>query len=1042
MAMPALALTDTNNLSGAVEFYELSKAAGIKPIIGAEIVLTDDSSIILLVKNTTGYHHLCDLITHGKLQGGHLRFCLDPHYLAAHADGLICLAGGKSSNIYQSLQRRNRRQALHHALLWKEIFKNDFYIELQSFHPHDDFAINYLTDLAKAIKITTVATNDVHMLQPQELEIWRVLQAIDQNTLVNEINLPEASDRYFKSALLMEKRFGNLPDALRQTIEIANKCEFEFALGKPVFPTLQLNHNVTALQRLQQLCEIGLQERYQPITSQVRQRLEREITTINNLGFAEYFLIVKDIVDFCRQEQIPCVGRGSAADSLVSYLLGITRVDPIRYELYFERFLNPERTDAPDIDLDICWKNRERVLHYVYQKYSHEKTALIATFVTFQMRSSIREIAKTFGLPDDEIKHLTKNLPHRGIAALDHALARIPECEALATLTEFSNTSSNVGDRSCISFSLLNKQKSTSRSGANNDDREPVLEKILRIARFIADFPRHLSVHPGGTIIAPDKITHFTPLEIAGGGLIISQYDMKSIEKLGLVKMDLLGVRSLSVITDTVHLVQQQQNQTIDLDTIAENDAGALKLIRSTNTLGCFQLESPGMRGLLRKMQVENLDDVIAAISLIRPGPSEGGMKELYIRRHAGLVETTYLHPILEPILKPTYGIILYQEQVLLVSQAVAGLTLGEADILRRAITKHRNDVFIQSLHQRFIDGALQRDFDRDTAEKIWIWLTHFIGYGFNKAHSSTYGLLAYQTAYLKHHFPQAYMVAVLNNDSGFYPRFAYIEEARRLGIKILPPDVLKSDALFTIENNALRVGLASVFDLRHDTIQTLIDERRQRSFRDIYDIILRTNMNQTESENLARCGAFSALEESEALALTKIRIFFKNHHRRYLAEIFTKDLQITPYPKYQKILNELELLQFAVTSHPLALFLENNPRIHFTPTTELEQYNGKQITVIGWVITSRRLTTAKSEYMKFITISDLWGTAEIVLFPAIYRQAGRLNRLSGPLQIIGQIQSRVPGEVNVIAEKVLPLHLFPARTQNKIKVPEFSMTG
>ncbi len=1021
--MNAVALTDTNNLSGSVEFFELAQEAGIKPIIGAEIILEDESSLILLVKNQTGYRNLCEIISRGNLQGGHRNFRMNPHIIAERCGGLICLSGGKKSSIYRHLKRRNRRRAFHNALLWKEIFKDDFYMELQSFHSRDDFSLIYSTDLAKALKINTVATNDVHLLRSQEYEIWLVLRAIDENKLINRVAEFGHSEQYLKSPFLIGKRFRSSPEALLNTLEIAQKCDFQFSLGKPVFPAIDLNPGETAFQRLQKLCNSGLKKRYQPVTTEARQRLTHELNTIANLGFVEYFLIVKEIVDFCRRENIPCVGRGSAADSLVAYVLDITQVDPIRYELYFERFLNPERTDAPDIDLDICWKNREKVLKYVYQKYSHEKTALIATFVTFQMRSSIREIAKIMGLPETEIKRITKNLPHRSITELPHAITDIPEC---AHLTSQAN---------------LLSQSRTQENG--KPDKETVLEKIDRMARFIAGFPRHLSVHPGGTVVAPDRLTHFTPLEVAGGGLITTQHDMYSIEKLGLVKIDLLGVRSLSVITETVKLVEQHRKIKIDINGIPEDDPGTIAFIEAADTIGCFQLESPGMRGLIRKMQIENLDDVIAAISLIRPGPAEGGMKDVYIRRRAGLEETTYLHPSLKSILQSTYGIILYQEQVLLAAQAIAGFTLGEADVLRRAMTKSRNNDILLPMQQKFIRGAERKGIDKGTAEKIWEWLNHFAGYGFNKAHSSTYGLLAYQTAYLKKHFPAEYMTAIFNNDGGFYPRFAYLEEARRLGIKILPPDILKSDSLFTVENNGIRVGLSFISELRRSTIQKIIKERRQKDFRDFYDVILRTGMNQREAENLARCNGFRFFENSEAVILMKIKLFFKNHRRKYLAEAFSTDLNLPPYPKYRKILNELELLKFSVTAHPLSLFIENNPGIDFTQSVDLLQKKGEKVTVVGWVIMSRRLSTSKHEYMKFLTIEDLWGTIEVVLFPAVYQKFGRETNLSGPVQIIGQIQSRVPGEVNLIAEKVIPLRLFPVKRQFAIADKTFyAMTG
>ena len=1009
--MPAVALTDTNALYGAVEFYERAVQAGIKPIIGAEVVLEDGSSLVLLAKNQTGYENLCDILTAGHLRGGHLQFKLSPHTVAEHAEGLICLSGGKRGGVWRQLRRRNRRQAFHQALLWKEAFGEDFYMELQHTQPGDDFAITYLADLAKSLHVKIVATNDVHMRRPQELEIWRVLRAIDENTLVSKVPFEGQADQYFKSAWQMAKRFRAFPEALENTAEVAEKCRFGFSLGKPIFPAVELPPGETPASRLRALCRAGLRRRYPGLPKEAEERLERELRVIEELGFVEYFLIVKDIVDFCHREGIPCVGRGSAADSLVSYVLGITQVDPIRYDLYFERFLNPERRDPPDIDLDIAWKERERVLQYVYQKYSHDRTAMIATFVTFQLRSSFREIGQTLGLPEEEISRITKNLPHRGVEDFEDAVARVPECASLAVRkSPRANGDPQVGPLATHSA-------------------ESMLERILRIARHIAGFPRHLSVHPGGTIIAPDRITRYTPLEIAAGGAVISQYDLYSTEKLGLVKMDLLGVRTLSVIADTVREVERRHGTPVRLEALRENDPATLQFIRSAETIGCFQLESPGMRGLLRKMQVDSLDDVIAAISLIRPGPAEGGMKDVYIRRRAGLEEVTYPHPALEPILKSTYGVILYQEQVLLVAQAIAGFSLGEADLLRRAMTKSRTVGELAPLREKFLQGAAQRGIDRATAENLWRWLTHFVGYGFNKAHSATYGMLAYQTAYLKRNFPVEYMTAVLNNDGGFYPRFAYVEEARRMGIRIYPPSVLYSGAQFSVEDRGIRVGLSAILNLRHQTIRKILAERKRRPFRNLYDVLLRTGMNLAEAENLARCGAFRDLEPSEPMALTKIRIFFKNERRPHLAELFTQDLELPPFTLYQRVLNELSLMRFAVSAHPLQLFLEQNPGIDAVPSTELERYKDRRVTVVGWVIASRRVPTAGGEFMKFLTLEDLRGTTEVVLFPKVYRAVGQRVQLQGPLQVTGTVQSRVPGEANLIAERVRPLRLHGERS-------------
>jgi DNA-directed DNA polymerase III PolC len=809
------------------------------------------------------------------------------------------------------------------------------------------------------------------------------------------------SEQYFKSAAHMHELFSQFPSALSNTEKIVRQCNFEFELGKPVFPSVELPPGESSFSFLWKQCFAGVTERYQPLTQAVIKRLEYELKTIHDLGFAEYFLIVKDIVDFCRRENIPSVGRGSAADSLVSYVLGITQVDPMRHKLYFERFLNPGRRDPPDIDLDLCWKNRDRVLAYVYETYGRDRTAMICTFNTFQGRSAIRDIARTYGLPEDEITKLTKYLPHHAIDKLEEIVNSLPELRE-------------------IRHNL------------------PLYEEILRLARRIADFPRHLSIHPGGVIIAPDRITHYTPLEIAGKGIVIAQYDMYSIEKLGLVKMDLLGVRSLSIITDCMKYVRQRHGRSergipklafmlknaerlspLDLRTIPEDDPQVTAFIRSGRTLGCFQLESPAMRGLLRKMQIQHVDDVITAVALIRPGASGSGMKEVYIRRRAGLEKTEYVHPSLAPALDDTHGVIIYQEQVLQVAHFVAGLSFGQADILRRAMTKSRTRKEFMSIYQDFIQGALGKGLSSAQAETVWKFLSQFVGYGFNKAHSATYGTIAYQTAFLKYYFPVEYMCGVLNNHGGFYSRMAYVEEIRRLGITLLPPDINHSENVFTCENTAIRTGLGMVFELTERTIERILEERAGRRFTDLHDFIARTRAGEKETAHLIKAGAMRSLNPSEPQLLLENRILFKNNKRKLVTEFVTGEIGLAPYNGYQRILNELEMLDFAVTGHPLTLFEDHLGGNDFIRASEIEQHKNETVRFCGWLVTSRRVNTSNNQYMKFLTLEDRSGLCEAVLFSDCYNQYGHLIRTHGPYIITGKIQSRLPGEANLIAERV-----------------------
>ncbi|HHJ52573.1 MAG TPA: DNA polymerase III subunit alpha, partial [Caldithrix abyssi] len=729
LGMRALALTDHNALYGAVEFFRQAQAYGVKPVIGAEITLADQSQLVLLVKDETGYANLSKLITRGRLRGGHNRFSLQWADLKNATRGLVALSGGHKGLINRLLSQKKPEQAARQALFLSRLFDGEFYLELQSFTPQDALMNLRLRDLAAAHRIPLVASNDVHFVTQNDWQLRRILHAIDANTVIDKVQTAGSREQYFKSPAEMNALLRAFPEALANTEKIAAKCHFAFRLGRPIFPSVELPAGETGFSYLWKKSFEGAMKRYQPLTSRVTKRLEYELQTIHDLGFAEYFLIVKDIADFCRREHIPCVGRGSAADSLVAYVLEITQVDPIRHNLYFERFLNPERSDPPDIDLDICWKSRDRVLRYVYEKYGPERTAMICTFNTFQNRSAIRDVAKAFGIPEDEISKVTKYLPHRHIGQLQEALQTLPELRALRP---------------------------------NLD----MYREILNIAHRISDFPRHLSIHPGGIIIAPDYITRHTPLEKAGKDIVISQYDMHSIEQLGLVKIDLLGVRSLSIVTDTLKLIKTTRPAAVgkidpdlllkksaelsplDLRAIPENDPEVTRFIRSGNTMGCFQLESPAMRGLLRKMQVDNVDDVITAVALIRPGASGSGMKEVYIKRRAGLEPVRYVHPLLEDVLKETYGVIIYQEQVLRVAHRVAGLSLGQADLLRRAMTKSRRKKEILKLRETFLRGAVANGLTQKQAETVWNFLAQFVGYGFNKAHSATYGTIAYQTAF------------------------------------------------------------------------------------------------------------------------------------------------------------------------------------------------------------------------------------------------------------------------------------------------------
>lgn len=997
LGMSSVALTDHNGLYGAIEFYETCQDKGIKPIVGAQISLVEGASVVLLVQNLTGYKNLCGIISKANLRGGHLNFQCHLSDIIERKAGLFVLSGGKSGQISQLVRTRNLGAAEDMCRQFKEHFGEYFFLEMQRFDDWDDLHNARLYQIARRCQVPVVATNDVHLLAPEEQTLRQVLHAIDQNTLRDRVKTANGKELYLKSPRQMHELFRKYPDAIQNTHKIAAKCNLKLTLGKPVFPAVQVPENETPFTYLRKLSLAGARRCYPDLTEEVTKRLNYELGIIQKLGFIPYFLIVKKIVDFCRENSIPCVGRGSAADSLVAYTLGITFADPIRFKLYFERFMNEERRDPPDIDLDICWKQRDRVIEYVYNEFGHDKTAMICTYSTLQSRAAIREVAKTFGLAEDEIKAMTRHVPF---------LSRLDD----------------------------NDGKVAKRLEQRFPDN-PVFHEIFDLSKRLADFPRHLSIHSGGVIIAPERLTDFTPVEVAGKNLVISQYDMHSIEKLGLVKMDLLGVRSLSIITETLaqakpkvrkgdrfqekfdFLNRMKNFSPLDLKGFPEGDPEVLKMVNAGLTMGCFQLESPLMRGTLRKMHVQPLEDFPVAIAIIRPGVAHTGKRDQYIKHRGGLEKVSYLDDSLEDILVDTCGVPVFQEQVMMIARKVAGFTLSQADGLRRVMTKGRSDKpLVESLQHQFMDGALRNGYTQEKAEEIWQYLFKFTGFGFNKAHAATYGILAYQTAFLKRYFPAEFMTAVINNPGAFYSTGVYISECRRLGISILPPDVNRSQILFAKEKGAVRVGLFPVFELTERTQQRIVEEQ---PFTDIYDFIRRTKAGLKEVEHLIRCGALRYLDQREPVLLFKAKTYFKNGFSKTKAEYLTQNLNLPTYSPQQRIVAELELLGFAVTAHPLALYKDIVPWRQMISTPQLESCNGKRIHFTGWYVTRRTHKTSSGDIMLFLTLEDTRGFCDIVFFPKVFEKYFDTIRGHGPFTITGKLQSRLKGEANLIAEHV-----------------------
>jgi error-prone DNA polymerase len=816
-----LALTDTHGLYGAVRFHRACEAAGVQPIIGVELYLkggvqafgrsgvqdpedkgqeaggrrqraedpedneTDGWPVILIAKDRQGFRNLCRIITEAQLshEKGHARLSLD--VLRRLPEGLFCLSGGERGPVAGPWLAGKRQAARETAEQLKEIFSPErFFIEVQhNLLPHSASLLRELTDLAKELGLHACATNGVHYAAKEDFKVHdlllccRTLTTVDEGHPLRRRN----AENYLKSPRAMARLFRGYEAALETAGWIAGQCEESMEFGVYHFPDFPIPEGETYYSFLYKLCSEGAARRYRVITREVVRRLNEELNLIDRLGFSQYFLMMGDIVRWARERGIRCAGRGSAADSIVTYVLGITEVDPIAHGLLFERFLNPQRKGAPDIDIDFDANRRDEVIHYVYERYGREHAAMVCTVYTFHARSAVREVGKALDFPPEDLDQFARALPYTGADRIEAAFERLPE----------------------LRDSGLPKWK---------------FETLLEMCSRIAGFPRHLSVHLGGMVVSQERLDELVPLEWSTKGVIVTQWDKDDIEEVGLVKMDLLSLKNLAAIEDTLALLNVKcpmsnvkwepasgfdiRHLTFDIDGMPFDDPNVYELLRSTRTVGVFQVESPGMRGLLRRLQPVEFEDLIAQISLFRPGPLKADMITPFVARRHGEEPVAYFHPRLEPVLRGTYGVLIYQEQVLEIAATLAGLDYGQADSLRRAMTTDRSPEEMEKIRETFIQGCMaQGDVLPEVAERVWKALSAFAAYGFCKAHAAAFARTAYQTAWLKTYFPAEFFCGVLNNQPmGFYSAHTILQEAKRIGIRVLGVDINLSEADFTIE--------------------------------------------------------------------------------------------------------------------------------------------------------------------------------------------------------------------------------------------------
>jgi len=991
--MPALAMTDHGNLFGAVDFYTLASKEGIKPIVGCEVYVAPASRferspqdgqyeganhLTLLVRDLTGYKNLIKLVTAGYLEGFYYKPRIDRELFAQHAQGLLALSGCLNSEFCHALLNKDAAKAEQIAGWYMDVLgRENFYLEIQDHGLEDQRTAGQGTlAVAKRLGLPVVATNDVHYLNAGDHKAHEVLLCIQTGKTMKDADRWRFSAQqfYFKSPVEMQALFGELPEALKNTIAVAERCNLELKFGQILLPKYTVPEGYTLDSYLRKLAEEGLRKRFENPGPEVTQRLNRELAVIEKMGFAGYFLVVWDFISFARSRGIPVgPGRGSAAGSLVAYSLGITNIDPLRYGLLFERFLNPERISMPDMDIDFCYERRGEVIEYVTKKYGEENVSQIITFGTLGAKAVIRDVARAMGMTYADGDKIAKMVPNTLNISLEEAVRdSVPLREAV--------------------------------------DKRPEVAELMETAKVLEGLTRHASTHAAGVVISNEPLIEHVPLYKGAKGEITTQYAMGAIEKIGLLKMDFLGLRTLTVIANTAKLIQQSRGVSVDVERIPLDDAATFQLLSEAKTFGVFQLESTGMRDLLRQLRPNRIEDIIALVALFRPGPMQ--LIPDFIERKHGRTKVVYDHPLMEEILRDTYGIMVYQEQVMRIASDLAGFSMGEADILRRAMGK-KNPELMAEQRKKFVNGAVAHGVPEKKAERVFGFMEQFAGYGFNKSHSAAYALIAYQTAYLKANYSVEFMAALLTSEMADTDKIVkYIDECRTMGIQVLPPDVNESSNDFTVVGDKIRFGLVAVKNVGEAAIQSILASRRDEGrFCDLFDFCERVDLrlvNKRVIESLIKCGAFDSLGVRRAQLMAVVDKAMeaasaaqrdRAHGQGSLLDVLSAGTgtprqrgalpEVPEWDRPQLLAGEKETLGFYVTGHPLTEHRALLAR-HTTVTTEdLPSLQDKSTVKLGAIVSAvKEISTKNGERMAFVTLEDLAGSVETVVFPDLYRSS------------------------------------------------------
>ncbi|WP_022854070.1 DNA polymerase III subunit alpha [Thermodesulfatator atlanticus] len=1033
----AIAITDHGSLFGLIHFYEAARAHGIKPILGCELYVAPGSRfekkaksaheagyhLVVLCENETGYRNLLKLVTLANFEGFYWKPRVDKELLRKYSEGLIALSACLHGEVAAAALRGNMDLARKLAKEYAEIFPGRFYLELQENELPEQKQVNEaLYELARELRLPVVATNDCHYLRAEDARVHDVLLCIQTNKVVTDENrMRFSTDKlYFTSPEEMKERFSWCPEALENTCLIAERCNVELELGVHHFPRYPLPAGRTYEEVFEEKARAGFETRLKALKEwpglaasekEYRERLEHEIEVIKHKGFASYFLVVSDFISWAKKQGIPVgPGRGSAAGSLVAYAMGITDLDPLRYGLLFERFLNVERASLPDIDVDFCMRRREEVIHYVREKYGgQDYVAQIATFGQMKAKAVVRDVGRALGMPYPQVDKIAKLIPEAQDMTLDKALAAEPRLKELV-------------------------------------EKDEKVRELIAIAKVLEGLPRHSSTHAAGVVIADSPLTDYCPLMKGEHDEIVTQFDMKAVERVGLIKFDFLGLKTLTIIDHALRLVKEHFGKEIDLARLPLDDEKTYELLRRGDTDGVFQLESSGMKNLLIRMRPSEFNDLIAVLALYRPGPLESGMVDQYVRAKHGEIEVKYLLPQLEPILKETYGVIVYQEQVMKIAQVLAGYSLGEADILRRAMGKKKPEV-MAAQKERFIAGALKQGIPKDKAEQIFDLMAKFAGYGFNKSHSAAYALVAYQTAYLKAHFPVCYMTALLSYEMENTDQVVkYISVCKQMGIEILPPDINESHVGFTMKGNQIRFGLAAVKNVGGGAIEEIIRAREEGPFTSFEDFCLRVDLkkvNKRVLESLIKAGAFDSLGHTRASLMEILEDILDWVHMRKKAQeqgqksIFdfatanngsTQASSSFDIPKREewplnlKLNYEREALGFYFTGHPLEPYREWLSLLTpHTISSILGLSASTKVAVGGAIAEAKVKNTRRGDRMAILKVEDGHEMIEVIVFPDLLRQCEDLIAEKGLVFITGRYEKDDRGD-KIIAEKIVPL--------------------